>query len=315
MTYSAATVVAPEQMTRLMKAATYASVAVALLLIAVKVGAWVVTGSISILSSLVDSLLDAFASLVTLFAVRHAVTPADREHRFGHGKAEPLGGLAQAAFISGSAAFLVIEAVQRLLHPRPITQSGVGIAVMVFSIVATVGLVAFQRFVVRRTGSVAISADQLHYRGDILLNGSVILSLVIAAEFRWPLADPLFALAIAAWLLFNAWRVAMLSLSQLMDREFPDEDRARIRAIATAHPSVLAVHDLRTRFAGPTSFIQLHIEMHGDMTLVQAHEVSEAVEMAIKEAYPTAEIIIHQDPEGVEEQRLSFPPPKAQASG
>jgi ferrous-iron efflux pump FieF len=295
---------------RLRQRATYASTAVALLLIAVKVAAWLATGSVSLLSSLLDSLLDLAASVVNLLAVRHAVTPADREHRFGHGKAEPLAGLGQAAFIAGSAALLLVEALRRLVTPAPVTNYGVGVGVMLFSIAATILLVRYQRHVVAETGSVAISADELHYRGDVILNGSVIVSLLLSKLVDWPYADPLFGAGIAIWILYSSYRITSASLVQLMDRELPDEDRARIRRIAEAHPEVKSVHDLKTRAAGPTSFVQMHIEMDPAMPLSRAHAVSDEVEKKILEAFPTTEVIIHQDPEGIEEHQ-AFPAPKA----
>jgi len=184
---------------------------------------------------------------------------------------------------------------------------------MVFSIVVTLGLVRYQRYVVARTGSLAIGADELHYRGDIILNGSVILSLILSGVLGWPLIDPVFGVAIAVWIVYSSWQIAKRSLTQLMDREMPDEERARIRAIALGHHEVSAVHDLRTRAAGPTAFVQLHIEMDGDMTLARSHTVSDEVEARILEAFPNAEVIIHQDPSGVEEVRRSFPPARQQA--
>ncbi len=302
-----------DEASRLMKRATYASVAVASLLIAAKIVGWLLTGSVSVLSSLLDSLLDIAASVVNLVAVHHAVTPADREHRFGHGKAEPLAGLGQSAFIVGSAAILFIEVLHRAVNPKPVENSWIGIAVMLFSIVITIGLVTYQRHVVARTGSLAIGADELHYRSDIILNGSVILSLVLTSALGWPWLDPSFGAAIGVWIVYSAWQVASRSLTQLMDHEIPDEDRARIRAIALGHDEVSAVHDLRTRAAGPTAFIQLHIEMDGAMTLTHAHIVSDEVEARILEAFPNAEVIIHQDPAGVPEIRRSFPPARRQA--
>jgi ferrous-iron efflux pump FieF len=292
---------------RLRRWATYASVAVALLLISAKFAAWLETGSVALLSSLIDSLLDAVASIVNLLAVRHALTPADREHRFGHGKAEPLAVLGQSAFITGSALLLLAEAVRRLIHPATVENPPAGIAVMVFSIVVTIALVLYQRHVVRRTGSIAITADELHYRGDLILNGSVIAALILSGTFGLRILDPLFGAAIGLWIIYSAARLARLSLVQLMDRELPDDERERIRDIALSHPEVAAAHDLRTRVAGPTAFIQLHIEMDGDISLVRAHEISDQVEARLRAAYPHAEIIIHQDPEGVEEPRSNFP--------
>lgn len=295
------------QADRLRRLATYASVSVAGLLIAAKFAAWLETGSVALLSSLVDSLLDAAASLVNLVAVRHAMSPADREHRFGHGKAEPLAVLAQSAFIIGSAMLLLAEAVRRLIWPMPVTNPPAGIAVMVLSIVVTIGLVLYQRHVVRRTGSIAISADELHYRSDLVLNVSVIAALVLSSILGLPILDPLFGAGIGIWILYSAVRLVGLSLFQLMDHELPDEQRERIREIAQSHPDVVAAHDLRTRVAGPTAFIQIHIEMDGTLSLLRAHEISDEVEARLRAAYPHAEVIIHQDPAGIEEPRSNFP--------
>jgi ferrous-iron efflux pump FieF len=292
----------------LMRRATYASIAVAGAMIAIKLGAWLKTDSVSLLSSLLDSLLDAASSLVNLVAVHQALTPADREHRFGHGKAEPLASLGQAAFIAGSAVLLLIEALQHLLQPVAVSHAEIGIAVMVFAIAVTLVLVSYQHYVVRRTGSLVVSADEFHYRTDLVLNGSVIVSLTATAMLGWIYLDPVFGAAIAFWIIYGAWRVGAKAIVQLMDHELPDVDRARIREIALKHPQVRSVHDLRTRAAGPMAFVQIHLEMDGALTLAEAHLVSDAVEAEILTAFPRAEVMIHQDPEGVEEPRRSFPP-------
>ena len=286
---------------RLMRLATYASVSVASTLIVVKLVAWHFTDSVSLLSTLIDSVLDALASLVNLMAVRHALTPADREHRFGHGKAEPLAALGQAAFIAGSAMFLLFEAGHRLFDPPPIAHGEIGIAVLLFSIVLTFVLTRFQAYVVKRSGSLAIAADSLHYLGDLLVNAAVIVALLLVWQLGWKWADPVFAIAIAGYIVYTAGKIAHGAMDMLMDRELPDEERERIRAIAVAHPEVLDLHDLRTRASGPTLFIQLHLEMSGEMTLYRAHAVADAVEAELQAAYPSAEILIHQDPYGLEE--------------
>ena len=195
----------------------------------------------------------------------------------------------------------------RLVSPEPVANPPAGIAVMVFSIAVTIGLVLYQRHVVRRTGSIAISADELHYRSDVVLNLSVIAALVLGSVLNCPLLDPLFGAAIGIWIVYSAVRLAHLSLFQLMDHELPDEEREKIRGIAQSHPDVVAAHDLRTRVAGPTAFIQIHIEMDGAMSLIRAHEISDEVEAELRAAYPNAEVIIHQDPEGIEEPRSTFP--------
>ena len=297
---------ASEQAARLMRLATYASVGCAATLIVAKLGAWWLNEAVSLLSTLVDSLLDAIASLINLVAVRHALTPADREHRFGHGKAEPLAALGQSAFIGGSAVVVLIEAGHRLYQPRPLAHADIGIAVMVFAIVVTFALTRFQAHVVRRTGSVAIKADSLHYVGDLLINAAVIIALVLTTQFGWIYADPVFGCAIAAYILYNAWRIGSGAWQMLMDRELPEETRTRIKEIALAHPDVISMHDLRTRASGRQAFIQLHLEMDGAIDLYRAHRISDAVEAELCAAFPEAEVIIHQDPHGVEEEHPSF---------
>jgi ferrous-iron efflux pump FieF len=291
---------APAEAGRLMRLATTASVSVAFVLIVAKTAAWWVTDSVALLSTLVDSLLDAAASLLTLFAVRHSVQPADAERRFGHGTAEALASLGLAAFVAGWGCLLLAEAARRFFEPKAIGREYVGIGVMVFAIVLTIVLVAVQRHVVRRTGSLAIRGDALHYVGDILINGSVIVALVINLAWGWRYADSLFAIAIVAYLLWNAWQIGGKALDELMDRELADGDRQRIVAIARAHAEARAVHDLRTRRAGLLTFIQFHLELDPAMPLLRAHEIADAIEAEIHAAFPSAEVIIHQDPEGYE---------------
>ena len=296
-----------ERIGTLMRRATYASLAVAVLLVAVKFAAWAATDSVSLLSSLIDSLLDGAASLVNLLAVRQALTPPDREHRFGHGKAEPLASLGQSAFIAGSAVLLLVQAAQHLLRPTPVVNSEIGLAVMGFAVAVTLALLAYQRTVVRRTGSLAIRVDAFHYRADLVLNLAVIVSLLLTTELGYLSIDPIFGGLIGLWIIWGAWQVARKAIVHLMDEELPDEERERIRQIALKHPKVRAVHDLKTRASGPNSFIQLHIEMDGGIRLIEAHRISDEVEASIREAFPRAEIIIHQDPEGIDEPHEVFP--------
>jgi ferrous-iron efflux pump FieF len=296
----------PADIARLMRLATYASVATASVLIVAKIAAYLLTDSVSMLSTLLDSLLDAAASLVNLVAVRHALTPADREHRFGHGKAEALAGLGQSAFIAGSAMFLLFEASRRLVTPQPVENGMAGVGVMLFSMVMTVLLVVFQRHVIRRTRSVAISADSLHYVGDVAVNLAVLAALVLSSQFGWNRTDPIFAVGVAFYIVYTAWQIARGAFDMLMDREMPDEDRARIRTIALSNPRVRNLHDLRTRRSGPNRFIQMHLEMDGAMSLVEAHALADEVEIAILREFPDAEVIIHEDPEGLAEERPHF---------
>jgi ferrous-iron efflux pump FieF len=288
--------VSTERRARLLRLATWWSVGTAVVLILAKGAAWLNTGSVSLLASLIDSLMDAVASSINLIAVRFALQPADEEHRFGHGKAESLAGLAQAAFICGSALLLVSEAIDRILHPRPLEDISLGVWVMTLSIVATLVLLGIQRYAIRHTGSLAIRADSLHYFTDLLTNLSVIVALFLAAA-GWSKADALFGLAIGAYILYSAITIARESVQHLMDRELPEEVQQEIAAIVLEHPEVRAVHDLRTRQSGQTRFIQLHIEMDGKMTLSRAHGIGDAVMHRLKQEMPDADIIIHQDPE------------------
>ena len=284
-----------------MRWATYASVAVAIILIVIKIMAYLVTGSVAILSSLIDSFLDFIASGINLFAVRHALVPADHDHRYGHGKAEAIAGLAQAAFIVGSALFLIFEAINRFSHQQALENGMVGIGVMLITIALTALLVKFQRYVVKKTGSIAITADSLHYLGDLLLNLSVIVALILSIYLDWQIADPIFALMIALYILRSAWVIGEQSLAQLMDQELPDEVREEIKAIALQHPEVLNLHELRTRSSGRQYFFQLHLEMDGELKLKEAHQIANAVEIEICKAFPNAEVIIHEDMEGLHE--------------
>lgn len=289
---------------RLRRYATYASVSVASILIAAKLAAYLTTESVSILSSLIDSSTDLMASVVTLLGVRHALRPPDAHHRYGHGKAEALAALSQAAFIGGSAVLLSVEAARRLFHPEPVTEGTVGIAVMILSIALTALLLSFQRRVQIATGSVAIGADRLHYSGDLLMNGAVILAILLTGWTGIAAFDPLFGLGIAAFLLHGAKGVASDALNVLMDRELPEAERVRIAALVMEEPGARGLHDLRTRNAGTGSFIELHLELDGDLTLTAAHEVADRVELRLRAAFANAEVLVHQEPAGLVDERL-----------
>lgn len=291
---------------RLMRLASFASTSVALILIAAKAVAWWMSGSVSMLSTLLDSTLDLLASLVTLLSVRHALMPADREHRFGHGKAEALAGLIQSGFIGASAIWLLISAGQRFASPQKVEAEGLSLAVMLGSIALTIALVIFQRRVIASTGSMAIGADKLHYQSDLITNLGVILAVGLSSRFDLPQADPAIAFLIGLYILKSAADIGRDAYHVLMDRELSSEERERIKTIVRAHPKVRDLHDLRTRSSGITTFIQLHLELDPDMRLRESHEIAEAVEADIREAFPNAEIIVHQDPEGVAEARATF---------
>lgn len=280
---------------RLLRLATYASVSVAITLIILKTAAWFMTGSVSLLASLIDSIMDAAASLINLLAVRYSLMPADKEHRFGHGKAEALAGLAQSVFIAGSATFVLIQGTDHLLHPQPLDAGYVGIGVMLFSIFLTLVLLAFQGHVIKRTNSSAIRADALHYRSDVLMNASVIVALVLA-NYGILQADAVFGIGVALIIGFGAIQIGRDATHILMDHELPTDVRQEALQLARAVPGVIDVHDLRTRQSGQQWFMQLHLELDGDLTLEVAHELGEEVRRAIETRFPQADVLVHKDP-------------------
>lgn len=279
-----------------MRLATYASVATAVSLIITKAWAWWQSDSVSMLATLTDSSLDLLASLVTLFAVYHALQPADKEHRFGHGKAEPLAGLWQALVVSLSALFLLYKAVQRLITPQPLTDAvGSSIGVILFAIVMTGLLLLVQRHVINKTGSTAISADALHYKTDFLINISVIVAIVMTAS-GWQRVDALMAIAIAIYILHSAWQIMRDAIKLLMDHELPLEQRQQIQDLVLKHTEVRGLHDLRTRQSGLQIFIQLHLELDGDLSLRQASIICRQVEQDLQTHFSAAEVLIHPHP-------------------
>lgn len=286
----------PRHRQRLARLATSASVALALILIGIKLLAWLATGSISLLSSTIDSTLDLAASALNFIAVRRAWAPADRNHRFGHGKAEPLAGLAQGAFMIGAALLVLAEAAARLIAPAPITASTLGITVMVVSLVLTLALVVLQRHVARVSGSVAVEADSLHYTSDILANALVIVAL-LGADLGLLWLDPLIGAGIAIFLLISAWRVVRRSIDLLMDRELPDSVRAEIRRIVAEDPDVSGVHQMRSRASGTHRFAEIELAMAGALPLLEAHRISHRVMRRLHEAFPDLDVVIHQEPE------------------
>ncbi|MDD3813216.1 MAG: cation diffusion facilitator family transporter [Desulfocapsaceae bacterium] len=281
---------------RLLRLATYASVTTALLLVGGKFAAWLATGSLSILASLIDSLMDVMASFINLMAIRYSLNPADDDHSFGHGKAEALAGLAQASFIAGSALILFMHGIERLKTPVPIQSLGLGLGIMVFSILATLILIAFQRYVIKQTNSTAIRADSLHYATDLLTNICTIIALLLT-RFSWgQIMDPIFSMIIALIIFRSAWQIGSEAVQLLMDQQLPREQRELIQQIVHSHQQVLGMHDLRTRQSGQIAIIQLHLDLNADLSLSQAHSIGKDVEKLIWESFPGADVTIHQDP-------------------
>ncbi|EKO3557982.1 MULTISPECIES: CDF family cation-efflux transporter FieF [Vibrio] len=287
-----------QEYARLVTLAAWTATIVASGLLIVKIAAWWVTGSVSLLASVVDSLLDIAASVVNLIVIRYALQPADREHTFGHGKAESLAALAQAMFISGSACFLLLNGVERFFRPHELQSPEYGIYVSVFALLVTFALVSFQRYVVKKTNSQAIAADSLHYQTDLYMNAAIILALGLS-WLGFKQADAIFAIGIGLYILYSAIGMAYQAVQTLLDRKLPDDELAQIRAACLSVNGVLGVHQLRTRMAGPVRFIQLHLELDDHIPLIEAHRISDQVEEKLRHLFPGADVIIHQDPYSV----------------
>lgn len=287
---------------KLMRFATYASVLVAFSLILAKVVAFVLTGSMAMLATVVDSCLDLLASLVNMFSVRQATLPADRNHRFGHGKFEPLAGIGQSTFVFGSGLFLMVASLGKLGKGYEVDHIEVGVGVMLFSIVMTGFLVFVQAYVVKKTKSVAIAADKAHYTGDLMINFSVIVSLLVVKYFNFYYADIAFAILIAVYLMHTALAIFKDSLMMLTDAEMPDEDRAKIVDVILKTKGVKGVHDVRTRSSGDKLFVQCHLEIDAQLPLAKAHQIGDNAEDAIMKLFPNAEVLVHHDPYGLKEE-------------
>ncbi|MEM9670322.1 MAG: cation diffusion facilitator family transporter [Pseudomonadota bacterium] len=280
------------------RTATIVAILVAATLCAAKLAAWLITGSAAVLGSLADSGLDLFGSVAAAGAVRYAAMPPDDNHRFGHQKAEALTSLGQVALIAASAALVSWESVQRLFSPQPVAEPAFAIGVLALSLVMTLGLVAFQTFALKRSGSLIIRGDRAHYIGDVIANGGALVAVIIGVYFSFPHADAIAGLIAAAFLLGAGWQVAKQAIPQLMDEELPDADLDVLRSILLADPDILDFHALRTRRAGERRFIQVDVQIDPDMSFREAHEITDRIELAIEEAFPDADVIVHPDPAG-----------------
>lgn len=289
---------------RLKQIATIASVALSVSLMLLKFFASLYTGSLAVLSSLVDSISDIFASVITLVAVRFSTQPASHAHRYGYGKAEALSALVQSAFVAGSGVFVIYEGINRFIHPQPLTDTLIGIIVMVISLLATLGLIVFQHSVVKKTKSMAVSADSMHYMVDMATNGSIIVSLLLVKFFGINWFDTLAAVFVSFYLLKNAYKIARDAVSLLLDKELPAEIRESIIQIVSNCSFCNGLHDLRTRNLGGEYMFEFHLELDGNLSLYEAHKLSDIIEFEVKHLYPGSQVIIHQDPAGVEEDRL-----------
>lgn len=280
---------------KLVKRATLSAVLISIILIIIKLLTCWLTGSISLLASLLDSSIDLLASGLNFFLVRYALKPADDDHTFGHGKAESLAALAQSTFIIGSATIVLLSSVKSVISPSEIQVPLLGIIISIISTVITAFLVLYQKYVIKLTRSKAIEADMLHYSSDMLMNIAVICALALS-WYGVTYADAFFAFFIALYICYNAYQIAYNAIQDLLDRALPDSDNAKIAEIIAAYPDVRGFHDLKTRQAGPLKFIQLHLELDDDMPLIQAHAIADSVEKRLSEEFSPATVIIHQDP-------------------
>ncbi|MBP5352244.1 MAG: cation diffusion facilitator family transporter [Alphaproteobacteria bacterium] len=289
---------------KLKNLAATASILTSLLLTIIKAGAAFMTGSLSILSSMVDSLSDVVSSAITFVAVKFSDKPLNTKHRYGYGKAESVSALLQSAFIVGSAGFILYDGIYHFIKPAQIENTTAGLVVMFISLAATLALVVLQKYVIKRTKSIAIAADSLHYMVDILSNSAVILSLTLVRYLHLYWIDVMTAILIALYLLYNAWDITCEALGEITDCELDDKIKQKIIALAASSEGVMGVHDMRSRVSGSRFFIELHLEFDGNMTLYQTHHLAEQAEEKILKQFPQAQIIVHQDPYGVEEKRL-----------
>jgi ferrous-iron efflux pump FieF len=288
-----------QEKTALMHYATYASVSMALVLLTAKIIAWWSSDSLSMLSSLTDSLFDVVTSVVNLIAVRYALKPADEDHRFGHTSIEDIAGLGQFAFISASMALIILQSVERLFNPRPLAHEMIGIWVSLGAIALTLALVTYQGFVSKRTGSLIIASDRMHYVGDVMFNTGVLLALFLSLRFGIIWADPAIAMAIAVIVLWSTREIGIRAFNNLMDREMPDVEKEKIFAIVKAIPEIQSIHQMKTRHSGTKAFIQMHIDISDTLGFVEAHDITERLEEALLAVFPEAEVIIHPDPVAV----------------
>ena len=292
---------------RLVTMAGLASTATAGILILAKLSAWLLTDSSSMLASLTDSLMDISASVINLLAIRYSLVPADDDHSFGHGKAESLASLAQAAFITGSALVLVMNGFSRLVSPQPMEHLGIGLWVTIGALALTLLLVTFQSYVVKRTDSQAIKADRLHYQSDLLLNSGVLVALALS-WYGWLWADGLCAILLGIYILRSAMQIGYEATQTLLDRQLPDEERDEISRLTTSVSGVHGLHDMRTRQSGQLRFIQLRIELDDDLPLRRAHAIADEVEALLLKAFPASDVIIHMDPISFVQQGKDQPP-------
>lgn len=281
---------------RLMRAASVASIVTATTLIALKLVTFLLTGSMAILSSLFDSIQDSMTSIINFFAVKHASEPADKEHRFGHGKAQALGAMTQGFIIAAASIFLLKESISRLMEPQEIAKIGLGLSITIFALIATFALITFQKFVIKKTNSLSIRADMAHYTGDIMMNVGVIISMVLAYYLKWTFVDSLFGIIVSLYLFTIVYQILRESITILMDTEMPNSFRNKIKKMTLAFPEVKEIYQLKTRQSGSNVFVQFCVALDKDLTLEQAHDIIDKIEEALTHKEPDIQVIIHPEP-------------------
>jgi ferrous-iron efflux pump FieF len=294
-----------QEQSELRQFASRTSLGVAVILVVVKLTAWVMTGSVALLASAIDALVDAGASLATYFGVRYAEQPPDQDHRFGHGKGEAIAGFTQSTFLAGAAVVLAFQSLERLFFPHYTESLDIGAWIIAGSLVAATALVAMQTWVVRKTGSTAIAADRAHYMTDVAVNVGVLVALGVTHFTGWERADPLFAFVISGYMLWNAHNIAKEALTQLLDRELPTDDRRQIKNVVRSCAGVRDIHDLRTRYAGDRIFVEFHLEVDEQLTVKQGHAIGDLAEAAVVNLLPgVVEVTAHLEPFGIDDDRL-----------
>jgi ferrous-iron efflux pump FieF len=296
--------VAGNQAAGLRRAASYAGLCLAVVMFIAKMTAWLITGSVALLTSVADAGVDLVGSFATVLAVRYARHPPDRAHRFGHGKAESLSALLQAVFLAGAAVTIVADATYRFFVPHSLAQLGTGFVVVAASLAATLALIAFETYVLKHGSSQAIAASRAHHFADVLISLVVLMALGLTILTGWDRFDPIFAISLAAYIFFSAWRIAQQAFAVVLDRELPSADRQRIREAVLSHAQVRGLHDLRTRSAGDRLFVEFHLELDPRISVEEGHLIADQVEQAVRAAFPTAEVLTHQEPAGIADERL-----------
>jgi ferrous-iron efflux pump FieF len=281
------------------QAAAAVSMGTAISLALLKLWGGVVTHAMTLWSLMADSCLDLLASGTNFFFIRQSFRPPDERFPYGYGKAESIAALSQSYIIGFSALVLGYRSLETLVHPAPLHRVATGVWILGVSWTATLVLTVFLRWVVRRTGSIAIRADAFHYETDLLTNLGGLVSLFLVQRTGRPFWDSLFSLGIVLYMLWGAFGIARRSVQELMDRTLtPEENRRLMEIIQTFHPAVRRPHDFRSRRSGRRIFIEFHIEVDRSYSFEAAHDLAEDLIECIRQEFPTAEVTVHVDPEG-----------------